>query len=53
MVITLAIPLRAAFGLKDYITDRHLDNMAKVMLATGHDRGLWLHDGSVHGLVRQ
>ena len=35
MVITLAIPLRAAFGLKDYITDRHLDNMAKVMLATG------------------
>ena len=35
MVITLAIPLRAAFGLNDFITDRHLDNMAKVMLATG------------------
>jgi molybdopterin-containing oxidoreductase family membrane subunit len=35
MVITLAIPLRAAFGLKDFITARHLDNMAKVMLATG------------------
>jgi molybdopterin-containing oxidoreductase family membrane subunit len=35
MVITLAIPLRAAFGLNDFITDRHLDNMGKVMLATG------------------
>ncbi|WP_165223129.1 NrfD/PsrC family molybdoenzyme membrane anchor subunit [Aquisphaera insulae] len=35
MVITLCVPLRAAFGLKDFITDRHLDNMAKVMLATG------------------
>jgi len=35
MVLTLAIPLRAAYGLKDFITDRHLDNMAKVMLATG------------------
>jgi Ni/Fe-hydrogenase subunit HybB-like protein len=35
MVLTLAIPLRAAFGLKDFITARHLDNMAKVMLATG------------------
>jgi Ni/Fe-hydrogenase subunit HybB-like protein len=35
MVITLAIPLRKIFNLKDFITDRHLDNMAKVMLATG------------------
>jgi molybdopterin-containing oxidoreductase family membrane subunit len=35
MVMTLAIPLRAAFGLHDMITMRHLDNMAKVMLATG------------------
>jgi len=35
MVLTLAIPLRAAYGLQDFITDRHLDNMAKVMLATG------------------
>ena len=35
MVLTLAIPLRAIFGLKDFITDRHLQNMAKVMLATG------------------
>jgi len=35
MVLTLAIPLRAVFGLKDFITDRHLQNMAKVMLATG------------------
>jgi molybdopterin-containing oxidoreductase family membrane subunit len=35
MVLTLAIPIRAFYGLKDFITDRHLDNMAKVMLATG------------------
>jgi len=35
MVLTLAIPIRAAYGLKDFITDRHLENMAKVMLTTG------------------
>jgi len=35
MVITLAIPLRSLYGLQDFITMRHLDNMAKVMLATG------------------
>jgi len=35
MVVTLAVPLRAAYGLHDFITDRHLDNMAKILLATG------------------
>ncbi|MGZ8435043.1 MAG: NrfD/PsrC family molybdoenzyme membrane anchor subunit [Candidatus Binatia bacterium] len=35
MVLTLAIPLRAAYGLHDFITERHLQNMAKIMLATG------------------
>ena len=35
MVLTIAIPLRAAFDLEDFITMRHLDNMAKVMLAAG------------------
>jgi molybdopterin-containing oxidoreductase family membrane subunit len=35
MVLCLAIPLRAAYHLEDFITLRHLDNMAKVMLATG------------------
>ncbi len=35
MVLTLAIPLRRIFGLEDFITLRHLQNMAKVMLATG------------------
>ena len=35
MVLTLAIPLRAMFGLHDFITARHLDNMAKVTLVTG------------------
>lgn len=35
MVMTLAIPLRKVYGLEDFITLRHLDNMAKIMLATG------------------
>jgi Ni/Fe-hydrogenase subunit HybB-like protein len=35
MVITLAIPLRAIYGLEDLITERHLQNMAKILLATG------------------
>ncbi len=35
MVLTLAIPLREVFGLKDFITMRHIQNMAKVMLTTG------------------
>jgi Ni/Fe-hydrogenase subunit HybB-like protein len=35
MVLTLAIPLRAMYGLHDFITMRHLENMGKVMLVTG------------------
>jgi molybdopterin-containing oxidoreductase family membrane subunit len=35
MVLVLGIPLRAAFGLAHFITPRHLDNMAKLMLAAG------------------
>jgi len=35
MVLTLAIPLRMAYRLENFVTDRHLDNMAKVMLASG------------------
>jgi molybdopterin-containing oxidoreductase family membrane subunit len=35
MVLTLTIPIRAAYGLQDFITMRHLENMAKIMLATG------------------
>lgn len=35
MVLTLAIPVRAWYGLRDFITDKHLDWMAKIMLATG------------------
>jgi molybdopterin-containing oxidoreductase family membrane subunit len=32
MALTLAIPLRAVFGLQDFITKRHLANMGKLML---------------------
>ncbi len=35
MVMTLAIPIRAFYKLEDFITMRHLENMAKIMLATG------------------
>ncbi|MFZ1916596.1 MAG: NrfD/PsrC family molybdoenzyme membrane anchor subunit [Terriglobales bacterium] len=35
MVLCLAIPIRAIYGLKDFITEQHLETMAKVMLATG------------------
>ncbi|MGH8056324.1 MAG: NrfD/PsrC family molybdoenzyme membrane anchor subunit, partial [Candidatus Entotheonellia bacterium] len=35
MVMTIAIPLRKFYGLEDFITMRHLQNMAKIMLATG------------------
>ena len=35
MVLTIAIPLRIVYRLEDFITIRHLDIMAKFMLATG------------------
>ena len=35
MVLSLAIPVRAAYKLEDLITLKHIDNCAKVMLATG------------------
>jgi len=35
MVLTLLIPLRKVYKLEGLITERHLDAMAKVMLATG------------------
>jgi Ni/Fe-hydrogenase subunit HybB-like protein len=35
MVLTLAIPIRTFYHLEDMITIRHIDNMGKVMLATG------------------
>ena len=35
MVLMLAIPIRKIYNLEDFITDRHLQNSAKVMLATG------------------
>jgi molybdopterin-containing oxidoreductase family membrane subunit len=35
MVLTLTIPIRKLYGLEDFITMRHLRNMANVMLATG------------------
>jgi Ni/Fe-hydrogenase subunit HybB-like protein len=35
MVLVIAIPLRKFYQLEDFITQRHLENMAKIMLSTG------------------
>lgn len=35
MVLTLIIPVRAYYGLSGFITDRHLESIAKLLLATG------------------
>jgi molybdopterin-containing oxidoreductase family membrane subunit len=35
MVLVLAIPIRKFYGVGDFITERHLENSGKVMLATG------------------
>jgi Ni/Fe-hydrogenase subunit HybB-like protein len=35
MVVTLMVPARKVFGFEHVVTLRHLDNMAKVLLATG------------------
>ena len=35
LVVILAIPIREIFQLKDMITMRHMENCAKIMLATG------------------
>ncbi|HEV3168454.1 MAG TPA: quinol:electron acceptor oxidoreductase subunit ActD [Isosphaeraceae bacterium] len=35
MVIALIVPLRVLCGLKDLVTTRHLENMCKLVLATG------------------
>ncbi len=35
MVITLLVPARELFGLKDVVTVRHLDNITKFILVTG------------------
>ncbi len=36
MVMTLAIPVRWVYGLEDFITDKHLENMGKITLVTGN-----------------
>ena len=53
MVLTLAIPIRAYYGLEDFITMRHIQNMAKVMLATGLIVVYGYCSRSVHGLVQR
>ncbi len=40
MVVTIMVPARQLFGLKELVTLRHLENMNKVILATGSMVGL-------------
>ncbi|PQO29436.1 hydrogenase [Bremerella cremea] len=35
MVLTLMVPARQIFGLQDVVTKRHLENVCKILLATG------------------
>jgi molybdopterin-containing oxidoreductase family membrane subunit len=35
MVLVLGLPLRRWYGLGDFITERHIDNLAKLLLAAG------------------
>ena len=35
MVLNIIIPVRKIYGLQAFITDRHLNNMANVMLTVG------------------
>ncbi len=61
MVLVLAIPLRYFYGLQDFITDQHLQNMAKITLATclivGYGYGLeafmsWYSDNAYEAYVQ-
>jgi Ni/Fe-hydrogenase subunit HybB-like protein len=40
MVVMLMVPARAFFGFKELVTIRHLENMNKILLATGSMVGL-------------
>ena len=35
MVLTLVLPVRKIYGLENFITTKHLDNSAKILLVTG------------------
>ena len=53
MVLALAIPLRAVYGLQGLITDRHLDNCGEGDAGHRTDCGLRLHHGNLHRLVQR
>ena len=53
MVLTLAIPLRVVYGLEDFITMRHLENMAQGHARDRAHRRLRLRDGGLLRLVQR
>ena len=53
MVLTLAIPLRKIYGLEDFITMRHLENMGEGDARDRADRRLRLRLGGVLRLVQR
>ena len=50
MVLTLLLPVRAIYGLHDLITQKHIDNICKITLATGTMVGYAYFDGIFHCL---
>ena len=53
MVLTLAIPLRKAYGLEDFITMRHLGEHGQGDAGHWPDRGLRLLHRILHGLLQR
>ena len=51
--VVLAIPIRAVYGMEDFITMRHLENSGQSDAGDRADRSVWLWDRSVHGLVQR
>ncbi len=51
MVVTLLVPVRKLFNLENLITIRHLENMNKIIMATGIDGGYGVRDRVLHRLV--
>ena len=53
MVLTLVIPLAQFYELEELFTMRHLDNMAKLMLATGLMVSYGYYHRGVYGVVQR
>ena len=53
MVLTMMIPVRRIYGLEEYITDYHFENMSRFILLTSIIVGVRLRRRVLHGLVQR